>query len=219
MRRTTGRQPDPDLLGLREGWLRDILVQQLTRGEVIASWCALFAPTFMPLTRPSTTQEVRDRPEDFIKTPTGWFGRLPRAERYTWPSARGLTVTMDGGGFVLRLPDGRIIRDRERARSLGLSFVAGRRGPDPDAQPVDLIDWLPSGRRRTAKGRGRAVSVLARALYVRAALAAGGSHYAAVQEIARSFPQLLPPADLEAWTAIQPRVSLPGRRAAAPSNS
>ena len=207
MRRTARREADPDLLRLREGWLRAVLVRQLTRGEMIASWCALFAPTFMPLTRPPATEELRDRPEDFMETPTGWFGRLPRAETYTWAGRRALTLTMDAGGFVLRTPDGQLIRDREQARLLRLSFVAGRSGPEQDAPPVDVIDWLPSGRRRAAKGRGRTVSVLARALYVRAALAAGVSHYAAVQEIARSFPHLLPPADLEAWAAVQPRVT------------
>ncbi len=207
MRPTTRREADPDLLRLREGWLRGVLVQRLACGDMISSWHALFAPSFMRLTRPPTTEELRDRPEDFAETPDGWLGRLPRAERYAWAGSPGLTLTMDGGGFVLRLPDGQIIRDREQARSLGLSFVAGRSGPEPDSPPVDLIDWLPSGRRRAARGRGRAHSVLARALYVRAALAAGVSQYAAVQEIARSFPPLLPRADLEAWTAIQPRVS------------
>ena len=142
-----------------------------------------------------------------METPTGWFGRLPRAERYTWAGRRGLIMTMDDGGWVLRTPDGQIIRDREQARLLRLSFVAGRRGAAPDASPIDLVDSLPSGRRRTAKGRGRAVSVIARALYVRAALDAGVSHYAAVREIARSCPDLLPPADLEAWAAVQSRVT------------
>jgi hypothetical protein len=207
MRRTTRREPDSDLLRLREGWLREALVQQLARGEIISTWNALFAPSFMPLTRPPTTEELRDRPDDFAETPDGWLGRLPRAERYAWAGGRALTLTMDAGGFVLRTPNGLIIRDREKARLMGLSFVAGRSGPEPDASPVDLIDWLPSGRRRAAKGRGRSVSVLTRALYVRAALAAGVSHYAAVQEIAGSFPDLLPPADLEAWAAVQPRVT------------
>jgi hypothetical protein len=207
MRRTTRQETDPDLLRLRDGWLRDVLARELARGEMISSWRALFAPTFMRLTRPPTTQELRDRPDDFAETPDGWLGRLPQAEKYAWSDARALTVTMDDGGFVLRTPDAQILRDRELARSLGLSFVAGRSGPEPDAPPVDLIDWLPSGRRRAAKGRGRAKLVIARALYVRAALAAGASHYAALQEIARSFPRLLPPADLEAWAAVQPRVT------------
>ena len=205
--RTTRRATDPDLLRLRDGWLRGVLARELARGEMISSWRALFAPTFMRLTRPPTTQELRDRPNDYAETPDGWLGRLPPAEKYDWADARALTVTMDGGGFVLRTPAAQILRDREQARSLGLSFVAGRSGPKPDALPVDLIDWLPSGRRRAAKGRGRAKLVIARALYVRAALAAGASHYAALQEIARSFPRVLPPADLEAWAAVQLRVT------------
>jgi hypothetical protein len=34
MRRTARREADPDLLRLREGWLRAVLVRQLTRGEI-----------------------------------------------------------------------------------------------------------------------------------------------------------------------------------------
>lgn len=207
------REVDPNLLRLRERWLQDVLDRKLDRGEIISSWRAQFTPTFMQLTRPPTTDELLERPEDFLETPDGWLGRLPLAENYTWsrpgsPSRpRTYVVTSDRGGFVLRLPDGQIVRDRERARRLGVSFVAGRSGPEPDAAPVDLVDWLSSARRRTAKGRGRSDRVLARALYVRAALAAGVHHYAAVREIARSFPDLLPAADLEAWVAVQARVS------------
>src|SRR5450759_4331997 len=77
------RPVDPLPRQVRARWLGGIL-DHADRGEIISSWHAQCAPTFMRLTRAPTTEELHDRPKDFVETAEGWPGRLPPAEKYVW---------------------------------------------------------------------------------------------------------------------------------------